>query len=67
MVTEVRPVVGVSRTDFDEGCAECVICGAYVKPVGEMTQMLVRRKLGSDTAAGECSVCDLITYFALTS
>lgn len=55
----------VRRAAFEEGTAECMICGAFVHAAGAMTQMLVRRRFGSDAAAGQCSVCELVTFFLL--
>ena len=51
---------------FADGRAECVICGAYVRPASSMSQRLIRRAFGRDAAVGECAVCLMVTYFALT-
>lgn len=59
-------LVPVSRSAFDEERAACGLCGSHVMLVGEMTQMLVRRLVGPGATAGECSVCQRVTYFALS-
>ena len=58
-------LIEVERAEFDEGRAECMICGAFVRAAGSMTQMLVRRRFGPDAVAGQCSVCELVTFFLL--
>lgn len=58
-------LVPVRRDEFLEERAECQLCGAFVKPVGDMTRMLVQRRFGAGASAGQCPVCELVTYFAL--
>lgn len=65
-VTERAQLITVERVTFNEGRAECMICGAFVHAAGSMTQMLVRRRFGPDAVAGQCSVCELVTFFLLT-
>ena len=60
------PLVRVDRAAFEDGRAECLFCGAYVRPVGETTRLLMHRVFGADAEAGECPVCGLLTYFRLT-
>ena len=61
-----RVLMPISRAVFADGRAECVICGAYVRPASSMSQRLIRRAFGRDAAVGECAVCLMVTYFALT-
>ena len=65
MTTEHLQLSRTTSEEFESGRAECVICGAYVRRGGEMTQMLVRRRFGPGAVAGQCPVCDMVTFFTL--
>jgi hypothetical protein len=58
-------LIPIPRSAFQEGRAECVVCGAFVREGGAMTQLLVQRRFGPHAAAGVCPVCELVTFFAL--